>query len=317
MSKRHATARDFDEVRFTARDGLRLYARVYRARGEGERGRPAVCLAGLTRNSRDFHVLASALAGDSRRPRDVWTLDTRGRGNSDHDPDWRNYAVPIEMLDVMDLLVMQELSDVALIGTSRGGLIAMVLAAAQPSAIGAAVLNDIGPVLETEGLLRILGYVGKMPVPVSWEDAGRVVGELNRKQFPDIGGEEWIEIARQLFNEKGGKPVASYDPNVSRSMSVIEGPMPALWPQFAALNRVPVMVLRGENSDLLSAATVAEMERRHPACISHVVPAEGHAPWLRDTGSIAAIAEFLRSSDASMRDHDATRPAAAEGPVVA
>ncbi|MFN3869025.1 MAG: alpha/beta fold hydrolase [Hyphomicrobiaceae bacterium] len=307
----------FDEVRFTARDGLRLYARVYRAQGEAAPGRPALCLAGLTRNSRDFHVLASALASDSTRPRDVWTLDTRGRGHSDHDPDWRNYAVPIEMLDVLDLMVMQELTDVALVGTSRGGLIAMVMAAAQPSTIGAAVLVDIGPVLETEGLLRILGYVGKMPVPVSWADAGRVVGELNRKHFPNIGADEWIEIARQLFNEKGGKPVASYDPQVARSMSVLEGPMPELWPQFAALNRVPVMVVRGENSDLLSAATVAEMERRHPACISHVVPSQGHAPWLRDNDSIAAIAEFLRSSDASMPDHGANRAPAAEGPIVA
>ena len=139
----------FEEITFTARDGLQLYARHYPA--PRSKRRPALCLAGITRNSRDFHVIASALSTDPIRPRPVYTIDTRGRGRSAHDPDWKNYAVPIEMLDVLDFITLRSLADVAVIGTSRGGIITMVMAAAQPSAIGCAVLNDIGPVIAALG----------------------------------------------------------------------------------------------------------------------------------------------------------------------
>ncbi len=287
----------FEEIRFTTRDGLRLYGRRYRARSESGR-RPALCLAGLTRNSRDFHVLAEALANDDQAPRDVYTLDTRGRGLSEHDNDWRNYTVPVEMLDAIDYLIRCELSGVAVVGTSRGGLLAMVMAAAQPSAIGAAVLNDIGPVIESDGLLRIAGYVGRTPVPTSWEHAGRIAQELNSRQFPNIPAERWREIARQWFNEKDGRPVPSYDAKVARSLSVLEGPMPPLWAQFGALRRVPTMVIRGANSDLLSEATVAQMAECHPGLVSHLVPGEGHAPLLHDAPTVQAISAFLADADA-------------------
>ncbi|MCB1520250.1 MAG: alpha/beta hydrolase [Hyphomicrobiaceae bacterium] len=293
---------EFAEIRFTARDGLRLYARHYPAmRPSGKR--PVLCLAGLTRNGRDFHTLALALSQRWQETRDVYTLDTRGRGLSEHDPDWKNYTVPIEMFDAIDLLIRCELHDVAVVGTSRGGLIAMVMAAAQPSMIGAVVLNDIGPVVETAGLLRISGYVGRTPAPATWEDAGRIARSLNERQFPNVAADAWTEIARQWFNDKGGRPVPSYDPAVGRSLSVLEGPMPALWPQFGALTRVPVMVIRGANSDILSAATVEEMKRRHPALTAHLVPAEGHAPLLRDDATLIAVAQFLDETDGAMRHH--------------
>jgi len=134
------TPHPFEEIRFTTRDGLRLYGRRYRASLEAGR-RPVLCLAGLTRNSRDFRVMAEALASHPHNPRDVYTLDARGRGMSEYDTDWRNYAVPVEMLDAIDFMTRCELSDVAVVGTSRGGLVAMVMAAAQPSTIGAVVLN--------------------------------------------------------------------------------------------------------------------------------------------------------------------------------
>lgn len=288
----------FTEIYFTTRDGLRLYGRRYRAHADCGR-RPVLCLAGLTRNSRDFHVMAMALARHIEAPRDVYTLDTRGRGYSEHDKDWRNYSVPMEMLDALDLITCCELADVAVVGTSRGGLVAMVMAAAQPSAIGAVVLNDIGPVIETEGLLRIAGYVGRTPAPASWDHAGRIAQELNQRHFPDISMEGWQEISRQWFNEQNGRPIPSYDAKVARSLSVLDGPMPALWPQFGALARVPAMVIRGANSDLLSAKTVAEMAQRHPALVSHVVPGEGHAPLLHDTPTLTAITAFLTSADTS------------------
>jgi len=289
----------FEDITFSARDGLRLYARHYPA--PGSTLRPVVCLAGITRNSRDFHVIASALSTDPIRPRAVYTIDTRGRGQSAHDPDWKKYIVPIEMLDVLDFLTLRSLSDVALIGTSRGGIISMVMGAAQPSAIGCVVLNDIGPVVDMDGLSRIAGYIGRIPHPHSWADAGRIVCDMNAKQFPRVSDAEWIEIARQLFNEADGKPAPGYDPKLSHSLSVLDGPMPALWAQFESLKRVPVMVLRGENSDILSAATVAEMGRRHPRLTAHTVRWEGHAPWLRDGHTIQEVAKFLDASEATRK----------------
>jgi pimeloyl-ACP methyl ester carboxylesterase len=296
----HATpSAPFEEITFTARDGLRLYARHYKA--PGSTLRPVVCLAGITRNSRDFHVIASALSTDPIRPRPVYTIDTRGRGKSAHDPDWKKYIVPIEMLDVIDFLTLRSLADVALLATSRGGIISMVMGAAQPSAIGCVILNDIGPVIEMDGLSRIAGYIGRIPHPHSWADAGRIVRDMNQKQFPRITDAEWVEIAHQLFNDADGKPAPGYDPKLSHSLSVLDGPPPALWAQFESLKRVPVMVLRGENSDILSAATVEEMRRRHPRLTAHTVRWEGHAPWLRDAHTINEVATFLTTADPSYK----------------
>lgn len=287
----------FEDFFVTVRDGLKLHARRYIARGATKHiARPAVCLPGLTRNGRDFHDLALALSGGPAA-RDVYTLDSRGRGLSDHDKDWRNYVVPVEMQDVVDVMASQGLHDAALIGTSRGGLITMVMAAAQPGLIGVAVLNDIGPVIEQKGLTRIAGYVGRTPLPGTWAEAARLVRDMNVRAFPAVPDGQWEAIARQLFNEKDGRPVPGYDPELSRSLSVLDGPMPALWPQFDALKRVPVLVLRGETSDLLSDETVSAMALRHPRLTSRTVAGEGHAPWLRDQPTQAAIAEFLAGTD--------------------
>src|SRR5665647_1062482 len=157
---------------------------------------------------------------------------------SDSDPDWPNYAPTIETLDVLDFMTLTGLHDAAVIGTSRGGLITMLMAAAQPTAIGAVVLNDIGPVIEHEGLARISGYVGRVPLPISWPDAARMVRELNRRHFPEVSDAVWEGVARQLYNEKNGKPAPGYDPNLGNALSVLDGPMPMLWPQFEALKRV-------------------------------------------------------------------------------
>ena len=141
------------------------------------------------------------------------------------------------MLDVLDFITLSGLQDAALIGTSRGGLITMLLAAAQPTAVGAVVLNDIGPVIEHDGLARISGYVGRVPLPISWTDAGRIVRELNRRHFPEISEAVWEDLARQWYNDKNGKPApGSTTPNLGNALSVLDGPMPTLWPQFEALN---------------------------------------------------------------------------------
>lgn len=285
----------FEDIYYTSRDGLQLYARHYPAPRSTRR--PVICLPGITRNARDFDIIASALANDPVRPRPVYALDMRGRGRSEHDPDSKNYAVPVEMMDVLDFITLRSLVGAAILGTSRGGLIAMVMASAEPNAIGAVVMNDIGPVIDLDGLTRIAGYVGRTPFPHSWSDAARLVKDLNARQFPRVTDVEWLEIARQFFNEKDGKPVPGYDPKLSASLSVLSGPPPALWPQFEALKHVPVMVLRGENSDLLSSKTVDEMRRRHPRITAHTVRWEGHAPLLRDAHTIDVIAKFLADCD--------------------
>ncbi len=174
----------------------------------------------------------------------------------------------------------------------------MVMAAAQPSLIGALVLNDIGPVVDSTGLARISAYVGRVPLPGSWADAAKMMRDLNRRAFPEVSIEEWGDVARQWYNERNGRPAPSYDPKLANALSVLDGPMPALWPQFEALKRVPLLVLRGEHSDILSAATVEEMRRRHPRFAAVTVPAQGHAPLLRDAPAIASVRRFLDAADA-------------------
>jgi pimeloyl-ACP methyl ester carboxylesterase len=287
---------EFESIRFTTRDGLQLCARVYDGDPQ-RRGRPVLCLAGLTRNGRDFHHFARALSRHPDRPRTVFTLDSRGRGCSDHDPHWKNYTVIVEMHDVLDFAALAGLHDAAIVGTSRGGLIAMVLAAVRPTLLGALVLNDIGPVIEREGLIRIAGYVGRTPLPATWAEAGQLVRDMNQRQFPAVGEAEWEELARQFFDDKDGRPAPGYDANLARTFSVFDGPVPALWPQFEALKRVPILVLRGEHSDILSTGSIEEMRRRHPALESHTVPGQGHAPLLRDEATIAIVAKFLDAAD--------------------
>ncbi len=291
-----ADADSWQDIYIHARDGIRLYGRHYPAPGSTKR--PVLCLAGLTRNSRDFHSVAMALSGSGPNARDVFTFDCRGRGLSDYAPSWKDYVVPVEMLDVQDFMAAQQLHGAALLGTSRGGLITMVLAAAMPSLIGAAILNDIGPVIEQDGLMRIAGYVGKEFSPASWEEAANRVKTNNSTAFPNLGDDDWQALARQFYNEKrDGGPGVGYDQNIAKTFSLKDGPVPQLWPQFLALSRVPCLVLRGELSDLLSKETVAEMQRRHPNCLTYTIAGEGHAPLLRDKDSIGAIREFLGRAD--------------------
>ncbi len=297
--------RGWEDIRFTSNNGLSLYCRYYGTPQHGSR--PVVCLPGLTRNSADFHDLAMFLANHPTRPREVYCPDYRGRGQSDYDPDWHNYSPFIEMLDVLDLMAIRNLDRAAMIGTSRGGIITMLMALMRPNALGAVVLNDIGPVIETAGLARIMGYAGKIPLPASWEEATELVRSMNKRFFTQLSEEEWGEMARQLFSEENGRPAPGYDNKLSNALSEIDisQKIPTMWTQFEALKRVPVLVLRGENSDLLSTKTVAEMAERHPRLASVTVHAQGHAPLLKDRFTIGIVADFLRETDAdSLFDPD-------------
>lgn len=283
------------DIHYTSRDGLRLYARHYPVLGSLRR--PVVCLAGLTRNARDFHDLASVLARQDETGRDVYCLDYRGRGRSQSDPNWKNYSILVELNDVLDFMTMKGLDRAAVIGTSRGGLVTMLMGVLRPNALGAAVLNDIGPVIEREGLARIVAYVGRVPLPADWEEATELVYEMNRRQFTAIPREQWGEIARQIFNDDNGLPASAYDPHLAKAISVMDGPTPELWPQFAALSHVPVLAIRGESSDILSEKTLSEMRTRHPRLATVTVRGQGHAPLLKDATTIGAIAGFLARSD--------------------
>jgi pimeloyl-ACP methyl ester carboxylesterase len=282
---------NWTDILFSARDGLRLYARYYPCPGSTRR--PALCLAGLTRNSRDFHDLASALMGE----RDVYALDCRGRGLSERDPNWKNYTLLVEVNDALDFMAMKGLHDAAIVGTSRGGLIAMMMAVLRPCAIGAVVLNDIGPVIEREGLARIAAYVGRTPLPASWAEAASLVREMSARHFQGVPDSQWEEVARAWFNEMSGRPAPGYDSLIAKAISALDGPIPELWPQFGALARVPVLTIRGENSDILSPQTLEEMRARHPRFSVITVTGQGHAPLLKDAPAISAISEFLANAD--------------------
>ena len=296
--------KNWQDIFFTSRNGLRLYARHYPApeTAVAARRRPLLCLPGLTRNCRDFHELASFMI-DPANPsaRDVFAVDYRGRGRSAHDPEWQNYTLQNEALDVLDFMTLTGLHNVAIAGTSRGGLITMLMATLRPASLGAVVLNDIGPVIEREGLLRIIAYIGRVPLPATWPEAGALVRDLNKRQFPGVPDHLWDDIAKQWFNEEHGQPVHAYDQNLDKVIAVSPGPIPSLWPQFDAMARLPMLVLRGELSDILSPATVADMQLHHPGLEAVTVRGQGHAPLLRDRASIIAVADFLLRADQGSR----------------
>jgi pimeloyl-ACP methyl ester carboxylesterase len=285
------------DIYYASFDDLRLHVRHYPA--PDATARPAVCLPGLTRNGRDFHYLASYLSHHPQRPRDVYCMDYRGRGASQHDRRWRNYTPFIELIDTLDFMTIQDLHKAAIVGTSRGGIIAMMMAAIRPTAMGVVVLNDVGPVLETTGLARIMGYVGRLKVPRTWEDAGLLLREINERAFPAVEPWQWEEMARAVFNERKGRPAPAYDRRLARSMGAIDlsRPLPDLWPQFIAMGQFPALVLRGANSDLLSADTLEAMVERHPNLRTVTVPGQGHAPLLNETETVETIGMFLAAND--------------------
>jgi len=281
----------------TAPDGLRLHVREY---GDQRSQRlPVVCLPGLSRTAEDFDVLASAIAADAAAPRCVLSLDSRGRGLSDRDRNPKNYAIPVELSDVIAVLVAFDAAPAIIVGTSRGGLLAMALGTQRPGAVAGVVLNDIGPVIEAQGLRRIKGYVGKLPEPRTFEEGADILRHIARGQFPNLQAADWMAAAKRGWREQNGRLIPTYDPALAHNLAAMSPDRPNMWRQFEALARVPVMVIRGANSDVLSSATVDAMKARHPEMDVLVVPDQGHAPLLVEPDVIARIGQFARKCDAA------------------
>ena len=276
----------------TAPDGLRLHACSFGSRSAS--ALPVICLPGLTRTTADFDALAAALAGDGANPRRVIALDYRGRGQSDYDRDPANYNFQVELADALAVATALDALPAVFIGTSRGGILTMLLAVVRPTAIAGVVLNDIGPVIEPQGLMRIKGYVGKMPQPRDFTEAATILKRLFDHQFPKLTDADWLASAHRAFKQDNGRLVPTYDVNLANTMEGVdlEKPLPALWKEFDALGETPLMVIRGANSDLLSPATVAAMQARRPIETLEV-PDQGHAPLLVEPDVIARIAAFV------------------------
>lgn len=285
------------DITYASFDDLKLHVRHYPS--PDEKLRSIICLPGLTRNCRDFHVLATYLSKHPEKPRNVYSFDYRGRGRSQYDRNWRNYRPFVELLDVLDFLTLRGLHRVGIVGTSRGGIIAMLMAALRPTAMGPVVLNDVGPVIETRGLARIIGYVSRMPVPKTWPDAVTILREMNEHAFTALTEEQWEEFAKDVFDEQRGRPARAFDRKLARALGSIDlsRPIPDMWPQFIALGQVAAFVLRGENSDLLSETTLEAMVERHPNLRTMTVPDQGHAPLLVSPEIVDAVAGFFAAND--------------------
>ena len=289
--------RRFREIWARSADGLKLFARSY---GDETDERPAVvCLPGLARNSADFHDFAAALTNPDDEPRHVLAVDYRGRGRSDHDADPSRYAVPVEVADLKATLTAAGIPQAVFVGTSRGGMVAMALAASDPGLVAGAVLNDIGPVVERAGLLRIKGYVGKLSAPRNLAEAAGTLEALFGAQFPNLSDRDWQSWAAATWNENGGRLGLSYDPALARTLDPVgpDSEMPDLWHLFEALKGVPVMVVRGANSDILSPETAERMREAHPDLDLVTVPDQGHTPLLHTPDVLAAVRSFLSRFD--------------------
>lgn len=269
-------------------DGLRLHYRDYTGRGDRP---PILCIPGLTRNARDFEGVADRLAGEWR----LLCVELRGRGESAYAKDPMTY-VPLTYLQDMEALIRElDLKRFILFGTSLGGLITMLLANAGADRIAAALINDIGPVLEPRGLERIRGYVGRSQGWPTWMHAARHFAETQREVFPKWKLEQWLVFAKRLCRlGPNGRITFDYDMRIAEPFKLPGGATGFdLQRAFAGLKGVPSLVVRGERSDLLTAETVAAMLAENPAMTSVTVPDVGHAPTLEEPEAVAATDALL------------------------
>jgi len=285
-----------EDISWTSPDGLALFARAY---GPKEARLTVLCLHGLTRNHQDFEPMIAALPGRFR----YIAVDVRGRGRSAYDPQPKNYAPQVYAKDMLALLDHLGVRRAALVGTSMGGLISLLMIRKAPERVAGIVLNDVGPVVEQAGLDRIASYAGKMPPVTDWASAAAAVKTLQGAVFPDMPEERWMEFARRTYRETAeGAVVPDYDPNIAASLGKVKpGALThfALWRIFGAAKKAPLLLLRGETSDILGRATAEKMVKRHPDARLVTVPRVGHAPLLDEPAAVSALNDFLSRLEAA------------------
>ena len=285
-------ATNYKDRSWESSDGLTLHYRDYPG-PEGYDGPPVLCMHGLTRNSRDFAELADHLSQTRR----VIVPEMRGRGQSDYAPDSDTYNPVTYVEDVEKLLAKEGIERFIAVGTSMGGLMTMLMAPARPGRIVAVVMNDIGPEVEASGLERISGYVGQGRSYPTWLHAARSLKDVHGSAFPDYDLDKWLQMAkRTLVVNKNGRISYDYDMAIAEPFSKPGNAAPPdLWPAFDALNGVPMVLIRGELSDLISPETVAQMKARNPAMNVVTVPRVGHAPTLDEPEARKAIDALLEN----------------------
>lgn len=287
----------------SAQDGLRLHVRECGSRTAPLL--PVVCLPGLARTVSDFDALAPVLAnagaggGPKRR---VIAIDLRGRGQSEYDKNPENYNVATELGDVVTVLATLGISQAVFFGSSRGGILTMLLAVAHPAFLAGAVLHDIGPVVEPTGLVRIKSYAGKLPQPRSFDEGAEILRNLFSAQFPKLTAADWLAAAKRGWKTADGALVPTYDERIAQTLADLDfdHPLPTMWAQFDALAGVPVLVIRGANSDLLSVETLRQMKEHNPALDVIEIPDQGHVPLLAGDALLQKIADFACKCDAAV-----------------
>ncbi len=283
----------FRDVYVSAKDGLKLHVREY---GPSVSDYPAVvCLPGMARTAADFHDLAELLANDPHRPHRVVCVDYRGRGLSDWDPDWTHYNPYVEIDDLQQVLSALGIAKAIFVGTSRGGLLVLGLVGIAPELIHAVVFNDVGPVVEPQGLVRIRGYLGKMPEPANYDEAIDILRSFQDAQFPGLDARDWAALAHGTWHEADGGLKLAYDPALRKTLEGVdlEKAAPPLWAMFEGLKHVPILAVRGETSDILRADTFAEMQARHDNLETLLIPGQGHTPVFTHPEVSGPIASFI------------------------
>ena len=273
---------------WTSGDGLTLRYRDHPGRADRP---PVLCIPGLTRNCRDFEPVAEAFAGEWR----IICVDLRGRGQSDYAKDSASYQPLQYAADIVALLDHLNLETVVAIGTSLGGIVTMLLAVTAPGRIAAAVLNDVGPEIEPSGLARIREYVGQGRSFPTWMHAARGLREQAGVAYPEYRIADWLRLAKRLMAVgPGGRIAFDYDMKIAEPFQTAEGTAPVdMWPAFRALAGRPLLAVRGELSDILSAATLERMTREVPDLDSVTVARTGHAPTLDEPAAREALARLL------------------------
>ncbi|MCE2509930.1 MAG: alpha/beta hydrolase [Alphaproteobacteria bacterium] len=292
MNKKSPT---YQARHFIAQDGLRLYYRDY---GDPLSDKsPLLCLAGLTRNSSDFHALAVRFAKERR----ILALDYRGRGRSEYDPDWRNYQARTYLNDVRHLLAATGVHRIVIVGTSLGGILGMAMGAVMPTALAGVILNDVGPDIHPKGLARIIAYIREDRPQPDWPSAARHL-EATVPYLSIHTAQEWEDLARRTYREGAdGLLHFDWDIRIAEPLLRHRGPVEDLWHLYHALRRIPALVLRGELSDILTPETLERMAAEKPDLVQATVPGCGHVPLLNEPVCLEAIERFLETVDAGNR----------------